>query len=268
MNPWDRTAGAELFEAALVHAFEDMNAGLLAFDDLEFPTSNPRKVGGFLARFDAIFTLNQDLLLEHRYMRRVSGLSHPGGQWTGAQLPGLQEIPRADGKAASSWVDRFWTDSGNTQVDPAQQPIIKLHGSTNWRTADGKNVLIFGAAKAQAISNNRLLQSYGTLFEAALCDPAAKLMVIGYGFGDSHITDAIEKGAERGLSMFLIDPLGSDLARERNRTRKQAVIVDKTREERLFERCLVGCSRRSLREIFLGDMVEIGKVERFLESSR
>jgi hypothetical protein len=93
-------------------------------------------------------------------------------------------------------------------------------------------------------------------------------MVIGYGFGDGHINDAIEKGAARGLPMFLIDPLGSDLARERNRTRKHAGTIDKTREERLFESCLVGCSRRGLKEIFLGDMVEIRKVEHFLEYSR
>ncbi len=74
----------------------------------------------------------------------------------------------------------------------------------------------------------------------------------------------IERGAEAGLRMFVIDPFGSDLARARNPTRENRQIVVETDTEALFERCLVGSSRRTLREIFLGDPVEMGKLKRFL----
>ncbi len=68
VSPSERATATQPFEAALVRTFSDMNAGLLGLADLEFPTAHPWKVGQFLAAFDAIFMLNQDLLLEHRYM--------------------------------------------------------------------------------------------------------------------------------------------------------------------------------------------------------
>ncbi len=263
-SPSERAAAAQPFEAALVRTFSDMNAGLLGLADLEFPTAHPWKVGQFLAGFEAIFTLNQDLLLEHRYMPHVAGASYSGQVWKGAQLPGLTLLPGSEAATTDSWAARIWTDSGGTLVDSSLQPVFKLHGSTNWRTGDGKHVVVFGTSKAQAIDNNRLLRSYKEIFRQALCQANTRLMVIGYGFGDTHINGVIENGAEAGLRMFVIDPFGSDLARARNPTRENRQIVVGTDLEALFERCLVGSSRRTLREIFLGDLVEMGKLKRFL----
>jgi hypothetical protein len=251
----ERAQATHEFEAALNRMFEDMNAALLEVDELEFPTPQRSTVSTFLTRFDAIFTLNQDLLLEHLYMDRG---------FRAAQLPGLKGLPGADGRIANSWAQGIWTDSGRTLPDNNLQPIYKLHGSTNWRTAAGGSLLVLGAAKTQMIESSRLLHSYADIFEQSLCRSDARLMVIGYGFGDTHINETLARGAQSGMQMFVIDPKGSDLARSLNRTRSRGRIIAGTAEEGLFEQCLIGASRRTLREIFGADVVEQQKLERFL----
>ena len=84
----------------------------------------------------------------------------PHGRWRGTQLPGLKGLPGVDGRIADSWVKGTWTDSGQTLVDKGLQTIYKLHGSTNWRTSGGGNMLVLGAAKTLAIQSSRLLRSY------------------------------------------------------------------------------------------------------------
>jgi hypothetical protein len=245
------------FELALMRMFADMNAALLEVDDLESPSAQRDTVGELLARFDAIFTLNQDLLLEHLYMKSSS---------RGTQLPGLKGLPGAEGHIADSWVNGLWTDSGQTLNDENLQPIYKLHGSTNWRTAAGGHLLVLGASKTQVIQNSRLLSSYVDIFEQSLCRPDARLMVIGYGFGDTHINKLLIRAAQCGMQMFVIDPKGSDLARSLNSTRTGANVIDSTAEEALFEECLIGASRRTLRDIFDADVVEQKKLERFFNA--
>jgi SIR2-like domain len=251
----EREQAIHAFDAALNRMFDDMNAALLEVDDLEFPTPQRNTVSGLLKRFDAIFTLNQDLLLEHLYM---------DGGFRGTQLPGLIGLPGVDGRIADTSVKGIWTDSGQTLIDKTLQPIYKLHGSTNWRTVAGGNLLVLGAAKTQVIESSRLLRSYKDIFEESLCRPDARLMVIGYGFGDAHINASLARGAQSGMRMFVIDPKGSDLARSLNRTRANRQIIASTPEEALFEECLIGASRRTLREIFGADVVEQNKLERFL----
>jgi hypothetical protein len=76
----------------------------------------------FLVRFDAIFTLNQDLLIEVHYNNQNVVLWQ-GTRWQGYELPGMREQPWADplaGRVQSKWVplDQFAhprsaTDHGN-----------------------------------------------------------------------------------------------------------------------------------------------------------
>jgi hypothetical protein len=251
----ERHQATHAFDSALMRMFDDMNAALLEVDELEFPTPQRNTVSSLLTRFDAIFTLNQDLLLEHLYM---------GGGFRATQLPGLQGLPSVDGRIADSWVKGLWTDSGQTLIDKNLQPIYKLHGSTNWRATAGGNLLVLGAAKTQLIQSSRLLRSYADIFEQSLSRTDARLMVIGYGFGDTHINECLARAAQHGMRMFVIDPKGSDLARSLNRTRANRQIIAGTPEEALFEECLIGASRRTLREIFGTDVVEQNKLERFL----
>jgi hypothetical protein len=53
-------------QGAVGNMFADMNAGMFQ-QRFEFQQTRAAAVSAFLARFDAIFTLNQDLLLEHFY---------------------------------------------------------------------------------------------------------------------------------------------------------------------------------------------------------
>jgi hypothetical protein len=245
------------FEQALIRMFTHMNSALLEVNDLEIGTPQRNTIGSLLARFDAIFTLNQDLLLEHIYMPHSP---------RGSQLPGLKRQPEADGRIADSWVHGLWTDSGQTLPDGNLQPVYKLHGSTNWRTAEGGNLLVLGAAKIQLIQSSRLLNSYAQLLEGSLSQPNARLMVIGYGFGDRHINEILARAGARGMKMFVIDPNGSDLARKLNETRtNDAPIITRTDLEAIFEEYLIGASRRTLREIFDDDVVEQQKLERFFQ---
>jgi hypothetical protein len=47
-------------------------------------------VKAFLARFDAIFSLNQDLLLENGYCAQAEPPQAFGSRWTGYAVPGMR----------------------------------------------------------------------------------------------------------------------------------------------------------------------------------
>jgi hypothetical protein len=80
------------FQGAVGRMFDDMNRGLLSRSDLEFSRANSsRMVRSFLMRFDAIFTLNQDLLLEHFYCSDKMVQSH-----VRPEIPGMRKIAPAE----------------------------------------------------------------------------------------------------------------------------------------------------------------------------
>lgn len=148
-------------------------------------------------------------------------------------------------------------------IDPDFQPFIKLHGSSNWKTRTG-TLLVMGGGKAETIRSEPLLSGYARLFDQFLSKPSTKLMVIGYGFGDDHINQSLIRAAQgHGLSMFVIDPRGADLAKDINQTRARGQIACPTPIEDLFERALVGASRRSLCDTIWRDRIENDKVESF-----
>jgi hypothetical protein len=212
-------------EAAVLHMFGDMNTALAA-RDWEFTGDMRMQVGPFLAKFDAIFTLNQDVLLEHRYVPNVMAYGHP--RVNSATLPGMRRIPSGDPMHHDSWAWSTWVPEGDVQFGAACQPIYKLHGSSNWYAADaGEPMLIIGGDKARNIRRNRVLSVYAEAFDDWL-SRGTRLMVIGYGFRDDHINAALSRAAERGLQMFVIDPLGSNLADSLNATRQRAHISTST----------------------------------------
>lgn len=88
-------------------------------------------------------------------------------------------------------------------------------------------------------------------------------MVIGYGFRDQHVNDAIDAGVAKGLRLFVIDPFGAELAFKLNDTRQNRQIVGPSAVEDMLKNALIGASRRALREIFGNDGAEFSKVMRF-----
>jgi hypothetical protein len=151
-----------------------------------------------------LFTLNQDLFFErHLYNEHVAGA--PSGA-----LPGL---------LASSGQPWFGTNIGTYDTTFRMQPVadpktqgrlqnqmnvIKLHGSFNWRSADGSDVMVVGTEKTEMISAQPLLSWYADIFEQVVSAGDVRLMIAGYGFGDAHINAVIAQAIENhALSVFI-----------------------------------------------------------------
>ena len=250
---------------AIKRMFDAMNAAFMAAADWQFGQQYiERQIGTFLTRFDAIFTLNQDVLLEHHYLNDNIALIRKK-KWDGAALPGMMRVPPQEPMHANSWSRSTWSPRAENDFKPNTrfQPIYKLHGSSNWTRADGQPLLIMGGAKLREIGQTPILNWYARVFEENLLATGAKLMVIGYGFRDEHINAAIARAVERGLKLFIVAPEGVELASRLNPTRAPGQIDARTPLEEMIEASLIGVSRRDLREIFGHDDAEFGKVMRF-----
>jgi hypothetical protein len=255
-------------QLAINGMFGHMNRNFFEEQRFEWTQDREMTVTHFLARFDALFTLNQDLLLEHHYNPENDG--PPGrARWLGLQLPGMVAGPAQMPPAARGLAQWMWVagDQGNFQVQAGMQPLFKLHGSTSWSDRINESVMILGDNKARDIGMFPILNWYFERFEEYLCQPDTRLMVIGYGFRDAHVNEVIIRGVrDHGLKLYVIDPAGSDLAKRLNPTANAQIQGRPTELEDAFAAGLIGASRRSLREIFGSDKVEFQKVKRFFEN--
>jgi hypothetical protein len=208
----------------------------------------------FLSRFDAIFTLNQDTLLESDYLRHV----RQGSKWARSYLPYMESINAAP-QVSTHQFDAEMTPAKDFNPDPNRQPYYKLHGSSNWR-AGGELLLVMGGNKSANIGGFEILREYYREFCVRLAKPNTRLMVIGYSFGDAHINYAICKAAGAGqLRIFIIDPQGIDVLRKQN---PRAPLRYEPLVEQL-KASVIGASLRPLRSTLVGDEVERNKVMNF-----
>jgi hypothetical protein len=243
-------------EKAILQMFADMDKGFGEIDDFNFGVTSHESITGLLTRFDAIFTLNQDLLLERHYLvDTMSKLLHPK-EW---QIPGMEPIAEPSGtpiNEVKTW--RPMADPSKFSVEKDVQPYFKLHGSSNWiDSSSGRQMLVIGGNKPATIKRREILKWNHEQFQKNVAKPDTRLMVIGYSFGDEHINVAIRDGAEKGtLKLFIIDPYGVDVLKK-NRLAPPGYMFEKLQPH------LIGASRRTLREIFGRDPVEHGKVMRF-----
>lgn len=250
-----------LLQDASVDALRTMDKHLLP--DGEMPSFNISKFrqGGvvdFLSKFHAIFTLNQDTLLERRYVATESAALESRSNWAGTILPGIS-VPRDWGLPFETPGFVTVKDVPMPKVQDRFQPLLKLHGSWNWKNSDSTGMIILGGAKASAIERAPLLKSYSDYFASQLQNTRSRLMVIGYGFRDQHINSVIEHAVRAGLELFVVDPLGHS-----------AVLGGKVGpkgQRTVLESALIGASRRSLTSIFGGDLVESQKIDQFFGPS-
>jgi hypothetical protein len=242
---------ASALQAAVSRMFDAMN---VAYDsEFEF---HPRVVD-FLSHFEAIFTLNQDMLLERLYTRMLFQNVNADARWRGAVLPGM----RTTRKIRQSGGVEFWSEYDWEPVpenerpaseDSGLQPIFKLHGSSQWyATSAVSPILIIGGDKARSLRQFDILRWYSELFSDWL-SRGVRLLVIGYSFRDPHINEALIRAAERGLELFVVDPSGPAAGEGSPQIRA------------LFRRALIGASRRPLIETLLRDRAEASKISRFL----
>lgn len=222
-------------EEAILKSFATVNAALARLPDLRFGGAPDARysIRRFLARFDAIFTLNQDLLLELHY----DGMGlESGGQWQHYYLPGIV-LTRGWLRARGEERNGQTLLVGTVPVAPAEryQPVFKLHGSVNWRAGEGGR-LVVGTGKEKAIAGSAILRWYHEQFRRYLMEENTRIMVIGYGFADQHINAALLQAAKQhSLAMYLVDPKG-----------RQALVG---RPELLLIP-LIGMSERRFSEIF------------------
>jgi len=195
-------------QGAILAVFNRMNLAFAAIPSMEFgppPHFVASSVLRFLARFDAIFSLNQDLLLELHYNIEL----HNHRQWQGHQFPGMQPPPHWRGQITRDQLDTIWMPSAALNVEPRLQPIFKLHGSVNWRDAQDGALLVMGTNKEATIASKAILEWYHQQFLDYLNRPDTRLMIIGYGFSDTHINEAIVQASlTSGLRMYVVHPAG------------------------------------------------------------
>jgi len=245
-------------QAAITKMFYTLNVSIERRTNFEFSLYLDFSVRKFLARFDAIFGLNQDLLMELQYEEHVQFASHP--RWAGMQMPGMipifdPSIVRIDDKHRRRWKP----SKPSYTVDARLQPYYKMHGSSNWYTDDGQQLLVMGGNKELMLRQHAVLRWYYDEFKRRL-QGGAKLMVIGYSFGDEHINklilEAWQNRALRGI--FIVDPCGRDVL---NPTRHLPMPMHSDLEDIVS----LGASTRLLSHTFAGDEFEFQKFDKFFK---
>jgi len=255
----------EDLQAGIVGMFNEMNR---AFEGIQFEAQNNMKylIGAFIARFDAIFTLNHDLLLESHYLNDPGFWLSQRRRWNQGHIPGIKPFnTTSQGEDPTPTLARMQIpdDPANFREQPGAQPYYKLHGSTNWIGGGDvqPRLIIMGGNKAVEINQYPLLTWYHKQFDEYLAR-STRLMVIGYSFGDTHINRAILKAAAKGtLRLFIIDPQGVDILNKQDRRFTPAEI-----NLTALDPYVIGASRRPLLTTFASDRVEYGRLTRFFEA--
>jgi hypothetical protein len=252
----------QTFERTLMDTFVAMDAEVARPD--HDPWINLYKVQDLLFRFwgqrgDRVnagyfFTLNQDLWPErYLYNQQVMGAAAPA-------LPGLQG--RANQRLFEADLGRyneaFLMQPVSNGVTPLQLRgafnVIKLHGSFNWRTPDGRNAMIIGTEKSAQIAAFQLLTEYWQIFRAVLQAGDVRLMVVGYGFRDEHVNAAIADAVENhGLRVFIWDTISNLM--EHVRAAPHGVRIWKG---------VLSTANRSMAEVFPSNQAETGEYRRII----
>ena len=258
-----------LLQKAIARVFERIN-NMLKRQGFElhqdrFTQDRTRTVRHFLVRFDAIFTLNQDLLLEIHYFDKNQGMLESNRRWSSAVMPGMQPVGQPSDPTAP-WSSRIWTPSGDLNIPQSVQPFFKLHGSSNWKGTDkNADLMILGPGKKGAIGEINLLERYQTIFADALLKSGTRLTVIGYGFRDEHINQVLKKAVmEHGLKLFVVDPRGAGLAYDERPLKENQIGYGPTEFETWFQAGLYSASITPLRHLLGDESVDREVLEDFL----
>jgi hypothetical protein len=241
------------FECAVESTFAEMNHVFSALPGWNLSKDVGDSINGFLARFDAIYTLNQDLLLELHYQNDLVD----SRKWNGFSYPGMRLPSNWHHLLPHEKLLKTWQPAGDVRLDWNCQPIIKLHGSSNWRDPTGDRLMVMGGGKLQVIDRHPVLSKYLSLFTEQLYSGNAKVMAIGYSFSDSHINELLVKASTQyGLGLHLVNPAGLSVLRPQ----PDGAIRGPNPLEDI---ALIGVTVRTLRESFSGDKLSHQALMRF-----
>jgi len=154
------------------------------------------------------FTLNQDLFIERLISDTKKSIMWPG---IGKRffIPNSSESKRSLGN--SEFIPIPADDNTIHAADLRNNEFhyIKLHGSFGWKSSDPdrSDKLVIGRDKEKQIADEPLLKWYFDLFQEVLFQGGIKLLIIGYGFRDSHINEVIlEAIAKYSLNLYVLSP--------------------------------------------------------------
>lgn len=242
-------------EEAIKESFWEVNTALGRLQSMDLSGEESHSIQGFLGRFEAIFTLNQDLLLEFHYNPRSRGPEH----WQGTYFPGIQ--PQIMPTLTAGEVINLRRTVGEIGPPvPALQPIYKLHGSVEWLDGTG-SLFVVGGGKEPYILSKPLLKAYFDEFRRRLLVPKARLMVIGYGFADEHVNKLISDASQANptLSIYYVHPEGRDAVHQ---GKQRKMMIGYSPPPIAHVPC-IGESRRPLTTTFAKDNLEYEKLMRF-----
>jgi len=248
----------KLLISIIAGMFNKMTAGYTGNPfSFEWTTARHLQIQPFLQKFEAIFTLNQDTLLEHHYLTQFVP-SRSDNRWSDWDMPGFTHARHPSGSKDSR--ARKVIDGTAFALQPGAQPYLKLHGSHDWVDKSGY-VLITGGNKETDIGEIPLLGAYLAHFRASICSVHARLMIIGYGFGDRHINSILLEASRRGAKFFIVDTAGINVLDKRKDGDQIA--------QQLWDQIglnVIGGSRRPLSSSFYSDRIENEKLHGFFSS--
>lgn len=179
-----------------------------------------------------IFTLNQDLFIERFYINPPD----PSNRYYKAKLsiPGIDQNPEwfmnkyayrrsrpflvIDEGAYTYYklkgedyytlpTEEMLKNRKGSLLNRGSYFLIKLHGSYNWISSDGKSAMVIGSGKAEQIKREPLLTDYFEIFTEVLSHDQRRLLIIGYGFGDEHINYELSESVKKhGLKIYILSP--------------------------------------------------------------
>jgi len=246
-------AQLKALEDAIKESFWAMNMALGQRASMYLSGESKRSILEALPKFDAIFTLNQDLLLEFHY-----NAGHQPSRWIGSYYPGIE--PEVATPLDAGEVVRIERKVGAIKTaDSQRQPIYKLHGSIEWVDGSG-SLFVMGGSKEVYIQSKPLLRRYAEVFAEYLRRPNARLMIIGYGFADDHINRLLVEASQANpsLGFFHVHPDGRDAV---HRGARERVAIYSPPSTATLP--CIGESRRLLTTTFGGDTLEFDKLMRF-----
>jgi len=116
-------------------------------------------------------------------------------------MPGIESTQPGTPHVLDATTLKNVAESGFS-LKPRCQPYYKLHGSHNWVSKNGI-VIVTGGHKETDIGDVPLLDWYfERLREAALSD-TARVMIIGYSFGDPHINRLLIEASKKAAKFFI-----------------------------------------------------------------
>lgn len=192
------------FTQSVLHAYDILDKAIIAYYQSHYPLNCLRSMNDLLLRMMNskgekvfFFTLNQDLFVERYFMYYIDekpvfpGIKLGNKLFDIATVPSQQELEKSM-RNIKMLGELFY---------------IKLHGSYKWRDSENQNKLVIGTNKQDQIEVEPIFKRYFQLFKDVLSLPERRLLIIGYGFRDSHINEVIAESIKKyNLKIFIICP--------------------------------------------------------------